>query len=211
MQKFEQIDNFCKIIQVSRETISSLKKYEEYIIDYNTRINLVGKSTINNIWERHFLDSAQVIDFIDKNINKITDVGTGAGFPGIVLSILAKNKNLNVKIDLIEKSPKKSNFLKKVIKDLDLNVSVTNKNILDIENKINSDLIVSRAFKPLAEILKIFHEKAENYKKILLFLGKTGKNQLLQASKIWDIEYKQSISVTSGDSLILEIKNFKKK
>jgi len=209
MDKNVQIDTFSRFSQVSRETIISLNKYEEKLVKANKTLNLVGKSTINNVWNRHFLDSAQVIDFIDKNDKTLLDIGSGAGFPGLVLAILSKDKKIPIKIKLIEKSPKKVKFLKEIIKDLHLNVDVLNQNIFEDQKKLSQDVLVARAFKPLKIILKLIHSKAENWKKIFLFLGKTGKSELLEASKIWDIEYKQRMSVTSNDSLIIEINKLK--
>ena len=108
MDKTIQIDTFTRFTQVSRETISSLKKYEDSLIKANKTLNLVGNSTIKEIWTRHFLDSVQVIDFIDKNDNTLVDLGSGAGFPGLVLAITLKDRKIPLKIKLIEKSPKKS-------------------------------------------------------------------------------------------------------
>ena len=88
MDRDFQIDTFCRLTQVSRETIVSLKEYESKLINANKSLNLIGKSTINTIWTRHFLDSAQVIDFIDKNDKTLVDLGSGAGFPGLVLSLI---------------------------------------------------------------------------------------------------------------------------
>ena len=180
MDKFVQINTFNRFIRVSRETIRSLNKYEDMLIKANNKLNLVGNSTIDQIWIRHFLDSAQVIDFIDKNCKNLIDLGSGAGFPGLILAITAKDRKIPIKIQLIEKSPKKAKFLEEIIKQLNLNVKVLNQN-------------------------------AENWKKILIFLGKTGQDELLQASKSWDIKYKQRVSVTSSDSMIIEINNLKKK
>ena len=211
MGKSNQIDTFCRFTQVSRETITSLIKYENYLIESNKSLNLVGKSTINNIWIRHFLDSSQLIDFIDKNIKSATDLGTGAGFPGLIISILAKDRKIPIKVSLIEKSRKKALFLNKVINDLSLDVKVLNLNVFELTNKIQTELIIARAFKPLEIILQLLDQKAGNWKKILLFLGKTGKKELLQASKSWDMQYKQRMSVTSTDSIIIEINRLKKK
>ena len=206
-----QIDTFCSFIQVSRETITSLKKYENKLIKANKTLNLIGNSTIKDIWTRHFLDSAQVIDFIDKNDKTLVDIGSGAGFPGLVLAILLKDKKIPIKIKLIEKSPKKVKFLRGLIKELYLDVEVFNQNILDEPKKLLEDVFVARAFKPMKIILELIHKKAENWKKIFLFLGKTGKNEVLQASKIWDIEYKQRVSVTNSDSIVIEINKLKKR
>ena len=211
MDKTIQIDTFTRLTRVSRETITSLKKYEDLLIKTNKTLNLVGNSTIKDIWTRHFLDSVQVIDFIDKNDNTLVDIGSGAGFPGLVLAIALKDKKIPLKIKLIEKSPKKSKFLRDLISELHLDVKVINQNILENPKKLLEDVFVTRAFKPLKIILQLIHNKAENWKKIFIFLGKTGKSELLQASKCWDIEYKQRISVTSNDSTVIEINGLKKK
>jgi len=211
MDKSVQIDTFNRFIRVSRETIRSLNKYEDMLIKANNKLNLVGNSTIDQIWIRHFLDSAQLIDFIDKKCNSLTDIGSGAGFPGLILAIAAKDRKIPIKIKLIEKSPKKVKFLDEIIKQLNLNVKVLNQNVLEQQNKFMSDVFVARAFKPLKTILELMHNKAENWKKILVFLGKTGQDELLGASKSWDIKYKQRMSITSNDSTVIEINKLKKK
>ena len=211
MDRTIKIDTFTRFSRVSRETITSLKKYEDILINANKTLNLVGKSTINDIWTRHFLDSVQVIDFIDKNDKTLIDLGSGAGFPGIVVALAAKDRKIPIKIKLIEKSPKKAKFLKDLIDKLNLNVEVHNQNVLAEQIVFTDDVFVARAFKPLAIILELIHNKAKKWKKIFIFLGKTGKNELLQASKSWDIEYKQRVSVTSNDSIVIEINRLKKK
>ena len=211
MDKTIQIAAFRRFTQVSRETITSLKKYEDILIKANKTLNLIGNSTIKDIWTRHFLDSVQVIDFIDKNNKTLVDLGSGAGFPGLVLAIALKDRKIPLKIKLIEKSPKKVKFLKNLINELQLNVEVINQNILQEPIKFFDDVFIARAFKPLKIILQLIHNKAKNWKKIFIFLGKTGKNELLQASKSWDIEYKQRVSVTSNDSTVIEINRLKKK
>ena len=211
MDKTIDIATFTRITRVSRETIRSLKIYEDILTKANKNLNLIGNSTIKDIWNRHFLDSVQVIDFIDKNDKTLIDVGSGAGFPGLVLAITSKDRKIPLKIKLIEKSPKKTKFLKKLIDELQLDAEVINKNIFEYPKKLSEDVFVARAFKPLKIILPLIHNKAENWKKIFIFLGKTGKNELLQASKSWDIEYKQRVSVTSSDSIVIEINKLKKK
>ena len=211
MEQSSQIDTFSGITQVSRETITSLKKYEEYLIKSNKTLNLIGKSTVNQIWIRHFLDSYQIIDFIDKNENDLIDLGSGAGFPGLITAILAKDRNIPLNVKLIEKSPRKVSFLKEIIKRLNLKVQVLHLNVLEYSTRLEADLIIARAFKPLKIILQILDKNTENWKKVFLFLGKTGQDELLQASKSWDIKYKQRMSVTSSDSVVIEINKLKKK
>jgi 16S rRNA (guanine527-N7)-methyltransferase len=102
-------------------------------------------------------------------------------------------------------------FLKNLITLLDLKVEVKLQNIFEETNLLLEDVFVARAFKPLKIILELIHNKAKNWKKIFIYLGKTGKDELLQASKIWDIEYKQRVSATSSDSILLEINRLRKK
>ena len=106
---------------------------------------------------------------------------------------------------------KKAKFLKGVIKELSLKVDVLEKNILSEPTKLNEDVFIARAFKPIKIILELIHNNAKNFKKIIIFLGKTGKSELLDASKIWDIGYKQRMSITSNDSFVIEINKLKRK
>ena len=97
MDRDKQIDTFCRYSQVSRETITSLMEYEKLLIKANSQLNLIGNSTINQIWHRHFLDSFQAIDFIDKNEKTLVDIGSGAGFPGVVLALMAQDRKIPLK------------------------------------------------------------------------------------------------------------------
>ena len=211
MDRSIQIDTFSRLTRVSRETITSLVKYEYLLVKANKGLNLIGNSTINQIWTRHFLDSYQVIDFIGKNDDSLVDLGSGAGFPGLVLAVASKDRKIPLKIKLIEKSAKKVIFLKEIINELHLDAEVLHQNVLKQQINFMEDVFVARAFKPLKIIFQLIHSKAENWKKIIIFLGKTGKRELLEASKGWDIEYKHRMSVTSRDSLIIEISRLKKK
>tara|TARA_B100001750_G_scaffold4039_1_gene3200 strand:- start:122 stop:670 length:549 start_codon:yes stop_codon:yes gene_type:complete len=178
MDQEVQIDTFSRFTQVSRETITSLKKYENKLVKANKTLNLVGNSTIKDIWKRHFLDCVQVIDFIDKNDKTLVDLGSGAGFPGLILALALKDRKIPMKIKLIEKSPKKVKFLRDLINELHLDAEVINQNILKEPKKLLEDVFVARAFKPLKIILQLIHNKAENWKKIFIFLGKTGKKRI---------------------------------
>ena len=203
-------EELIKSLQVSRETIASLNIYEALLLENNRKFNLISKSTENILKTRHILDSAQVIDFINKNGKICADLGTGAGFPGIVLSILFKERKYPIRVDLYEKSPKKCQFLTQVVTKLGLDVLVLEKNVLEQKN-LEVDTIVARAFKPIQSIFKIVTGNFQNFKNLILFLGKNGKQTLLDASKVWDFEYKERKSVTSDDSLIINIKKIRKK
>ena len=149
----DQIDTFNRFARVSRETITSLKKYEKLLLDANKNTNLIGNSTINNIWNRHFLDSFQVIDFIDENDNSIVDLGSGAGFPGIIVALAARERKLPLKISLVEKSPKKVKFLKEIITELNLKIQIINKNVIDESIAFNDDVFVHKVIDFIARLI----------------------------------------------------------
>ncbi len=196
---------------VSRETLEELKAYTNSIIEKNKTINLISKNTEKSIKQRHIEDSAQTIDFIDKTDIKIcTDLGSGAGLPGIVLAILMKPKKPIFKLIFYEKSYHKSIFLKEMTKKFNLNAEVHRKNIFE-ERNLRTDVIICRAFKPLTTIFQIAQNNFKNYKYIILFLGKSGKKILSDALKIWEFDYEEKKSLTSNESVIVKISNLRKK
>ena len=196
---------------VSRETLDELNKYSLSILKKNKEINLISTSTEKSIKSRHIEDSAQIIDFIDKNdINVCTDLGSGAGLPGIVLAILMKSKKPQFKVILYEKSYHKSNFLKEISKKFNLNTEINQKNIFDQKN-LQTDIIISRAFKPLPVIFEIALKNFKKFKYIILFLGKSGKEILKEATNKWKFDYEERKSLTNKDSLVIKISNLKKK
>ncbi len=204
--KIDKIGN----LNVSRETLEELETYSKLLISKNKSINLISKSTEKSIKHRHIEDSAQTIDFIDKNDIKIcTDLGSGAGLPGIVLAILMKPKNPLFKLILYEKSYHKSIFLKEMIKKFKLNSEIRRKNIFE-EKNLNTDVIISRAFKPLPIIFQIAKTNFKNFKYIILFLGKSGSEILLEALKFWKFDYEEKKSLTNDNSTIIKISNLTK-
>ena len=205
-----KIDNISTS-NVPRETLMELRSYKEAIIQKNKSINLISKSTEKSIKQRHIQDSAQTIDFIDnKDINICTDLGSGAGLPGIVLGILMKPKKPLFKVIFYEKSYHKSNFLKEMTKKFNLNSEVHRKNIFN-ERNLTTDVIISRAFKPLPIIFQIAKTNFKNFRYIILFLGKSGKKILNDALKFWKFDYEEKKSLTSTESMIVKISNLKKK
>ena len=199
------------IQNVSRETLDELNKYSLSIIKKNREINLISSSTEKSINTRHISDSAQIIDFIDKNsVNVCTDLGSGAGLPGIVLAILMKPKKPQFKVIFYEKSYHKSNFLKEISKKFKLNTEINQKNIFEQKN-LQTDIIISRAFKPLQVIFEIALKNFRKFKYIIMFLGKSGKENLREASKKWKFNYEEKKSLTSDQSLVVKIWNLKKK
>jgi len=208
--------NFIKksklsIQNVSRETLDELNAYSYSILNKNKEINLISTTTEKSINTRHIVDSAQTIEFIDKNDIKIcTDLGSGAGLPGIVLAILMKPKKPEFKVIFYEKSYHKSNFLKEISKKFKLNTEIKQKNIFEQKN-LQTDIIISRAFKPLPVIFEIALNNFKEFKYIILFLGKSGKEILKEASRKWKFEYEEKKSLTNDESLVVKIFNLQRK
>ena len=197
---------------VPRETFLDIENFIGMLQARNEEINIISKETAKNevIRERHVVDSAQILDFVDLNSNIITDIGSGGGMPGIIISIMLKNLKKSIKMNLYEKSHHKSACLRKVSRNLKLNTEVMQENIFDIQN-LESGTIMARAFKPLPIVLELVYKNFSNYKNLILFMGKNGEEILENTLKIWDFDFEKKKSITSEDSFLLNIKNIKKK
>ena len=159
-------------LNVSRETFEDFEEYSSLILSRNKKINLIGRGTEKILRHRHIIDSAQIIDFIDKNEKICSDIGSGPGLPGIVLAIIMKHKKISMKFNLYEKSFRKTEFLNEVINKFNLNAEVFQKNIFEEKNLV-TDTLVSRAFKPLPTILDLVSNNFKKLNSIILFLGKS--------------------------------------
>ena len=210
----EIINSFSKLssINVSRETYLDFESYTSMVLEKNRQINLISQKTEkrNIFFDRHLIDSAQIIDFIDLNNNTTTDLGSGGGMPGIIIAIILKNLKKNTKIYLYEKSHHKSHFLRDVSKKLKLKTEIIQKNIFEIKN-LQTGTIMSRAFKPMPIVLDLVNENFSSYKNLIFFMGKNGKKILEKSLKDWDLEYTEKKSLTNQDSFLLNIKKITKK
>ena len=210
----EIIDSYNRLnsLNVSRETFLDFEIFSSMILEKNKEINIISQENAKNevIRERHIIDSAQIIDFIDFNQNTTTDLGSGGGMPGIVIAIILKNMKKNMKVHLYEKSHHKSAFLKDVSKRLELNTEIFQENIFDLK-KLETGTIMSRAFKPMPVILDLVHENFSKYTNLIFFMGKKGKKIFENSFQTWDLEYTEKKSLTNEDSFLLNIKKIKKK
>ena len=204
--KYDKLREF----NVSRETCSLLDDFKKSVIQKNKEINLISNKTEENFIERHIIDCVQAIDFIDINRKVCSDVGSGAGLPGIVLAIVLKEKNIKMKMNLYEKSHHKSKFLMQISKKLKLDVEVIDKDIFK-EKNLYSGTVIARAFKPLPVILELVEKNFQNYKNLVVFMGKNGKQLIKDSVKKWKFEYKEKNSLTNKDSFLVNIENIKKK
>ncbi len=197
---------------VPRETLIEFELFISMLQQGNDEINIISKETAKNevIRARHIIDSAQIIEFVDLKSSIITDIGSGGGMPGIIISIMIKSRKNSAKVHLYEKSHHKSSFLRKVSRDLKLNTEVIQKNIFEAEN-LESGTIMARAFKPLPIILDLVNKNFNSYKNLILFMGKNGEKILKETLKDWDFDFEKKKSITSEDSFLLNIKNIKKR
>ena len=180
--------------------IKKLENFAKNLLIHNKKYNLISKSTEKQIWDRHILDSAQLIKFIDvKNCSGIADLGTGGGFPGIILAIYYQNFNFHVK--LYEKSPVKSAFLSNISNILGLNCKIMCDDINSV--KIDSNYIVCRAFRKLPYILNISRENCVKKHKILIMKGKNAQEEINNTSQMTNYQYRLENSITDSNSKII--------
>jgi len=212
MEEILQKYPLLKDQNVPRETFIEFESFIDMLQKKNKEINIISKETAKNvvIRERHVEDSAQVLEFVDLNSNIITDIGSGGGMPGIIISIMLKNLKKSSKVNLFEKSHHKSSFLRQVSRELKLNTEVIQQNIFEVQN-LESGTIMARAFKPLPIILELVYKNFKNYNNLILFMGKNGEKILEDTLKDWDFDFVKKNSITSKDSFLLNIKNIKKK
>jgi 16S rRNA (guanine527-N7)-methyltransferase len=199
-------------LNVSRETYLDFELFISMIIKKNKEINLISQENAKNqvIRERHIIDSAQIIDFIDLNSNTTTDLGSGGGMPGIIIAIMLKNMKSNTNVYLYEKSHHKSAFLRDVSIKLKLKTEIFKENIFDLK-KLETGTIMSRAFKPMPVVLDLVYENFSSYKNLIFFMGKNGKKVFENSLKDWNLEYTEKKSLTNEDSFLLNIKKIQKK
>ena len=184
----------------SNSSIERIKKFNNHLLEYNKSYNLISKSTENNIWYRHILDSAQIIKYIDfSKINNLADFGSGAGFPGIIIALHAENPAFHVK--LYEKSPVKRDFLRYVMNNLNIKNITIKHNVY--EKEVLADVIVCRAFKKLDEIIDISREIVKKPHKLIILKGKNAQSEINKVSLGSNYSYKLEKSITDDDSKII--------
>ena len=202
-----EIEFFIKKFNVSRETIKKLNIYNDFLLENNKLLNLIGKTTEKHVFSRHFKDSAQIYNLIDDK-SEIIDIGSGAGFPGIIIKILMVNDKIKGNVVLIDKSPKKCKFLQDLSNKLSLMLKIENIRLEDYKfSKIST--VVSRAFKKTVDTIDILFKNNEKIRNIILIKGKTYQQELDDAKKKYTFHVEKFRSITSDESYILKIGNIK--
>ena len=190
--------------ELTQEQIKNLNEYVKFLLYYNNKINLIGKSTIDDIWNRHILDSLQIIKIInDKNV-RLADLGSGAGLPGIPLSIIGIKE-----VHLYEKSPRKCEFLDLAKKFSNNKIIIHNENINEVKDG-TYDIITSRALGSLNLLLSFSKKFKTNHTELIFLKGKKIFEEIEEAKKYWMFDYQLIDSVTSTEGKIIKILNFKR-
>ena len=202
-------DHFKNHFNVSRETIERLDEYERLLIKWNSKINLVSKTTIPDIWHRHFADSAQLWPLIPENARSWLDFGSGAGFPALVNAVIAKEKQPGLNFNLVESDHRKCAFLNSVVRELDLLVKVETVRVEESAPQ-SADIISARAVASLSQLLG-YSARHRHANTILLFpKGMNYESELTAAQKHWHIDVRTIKSLTDSNSVILRIEGFER-
>ena len=218
MELSDQIKVFQKLYNVPRETIEQFVEYHNLLMQYQEKTNLIGSGTISNIWVRHFSDSAKltnrIISFKDNAKRRISvcDVGSGAGFPGLVCLLILSSQKKEIQMTLIESNKKKCQFLNLVKKKLMLSVSIISERVEKVEEKY--DVIMSRAVAPLNILLRLLMPLSGKDTILLLPKGKNYQKEIEKAKKLWNFSYKvvkNNYLLDKSGGVTLEIVNLKKK
>ena len=191
-------------LNVSRETLDRLSAYEALLRKWNPAINLVSKSTLSEIWTRHFIDSAQIWSKRPDISKKWCDLGAGGGFPGLVISILAAEFAPGQTTTLVESDARKSSFLMTVARELDLKARVECDRAENLSPQY-ADCVSARALAPLPALLEMSSRHISDTGTFLFLKGKTYQNELTDAQKYWTFDCEIFASETGSGGVILKI------
>lgn len=207
-------DHLARDLNVSRETLSALNLYGDLLTEWQGRFNLVSAGTIPDMWHRHFLDSAQILDHTDKRDPVWLDFGSGAGFPGLVVAILLRERGGGT-VHLVESTGKKARFLQEVVnrtiyEEGSVEVHVHNGRVEEME-AFQADVISARAVASLDRLLVYGHRFMGPESLLLLLKGQDVDQELTVASKYWNIDLDKYSSLTDPDGVILRINHLSRR
>ena len=198
-------DQFAAAYDVSRETIERFDTYESLLKKWNKAVNLVAKPTIGDVFGRHFADSAQLFS-LAPDAQSWIDIGSGAGFPGLVIAFLAAEKNPSLKIHLIESDKRKCVFLREVARACSVDATIIDARIEDIEFK--AEIVSARALAPLPDLLAMAKNLLLPGGKALFLKGETVDEELTVTHRLWHTALTKHPSRTDPRGTVLEIGSF---
>ena len=196
-------------LNVSRETLDALKYFEDLVVLWNPAINLISNSSVSDLWLRHIIDSAQLFLFTLPDEGLWLDVGSGGGFPGIVVSIIAKELAPSLRVVLVESDKRKCVFLRTVIRELGLSVKVINDRIENV--KLDDVVYLSaRALRNLNSLLFIVENNVSRETVCVFPKGRSYKKELVESQKNWKFDFNLIDSNTSEDSKVIVLKGLER-
>ena len=191
-------------VDVSRETIQDLEAFVALVTKWTTKINLIAKSSVPHLWDRHIVDSVQLYRFAPNTYEKWVDIGSGGGFPGLVMAIIAKEKQPNASFVLIESDQRKAAFLRTVARELDLTVTVLADRIEDAIPQ-SADVVSARALATLSSLLPLAQRHLSQAGTCLLHKGKQAEKEISDAQRNWSFHIEDHASITDPEGRILVI------
>jgi len=197
-----------EICDVSRETMERLELFASELAKWNQKINLVSPATIPELWTRHILDSAQLYPLIDQKTAEICDIGTGGGFPGLILAILAKETYPDAKVAMMESDKRKCAFLQTISGRLGLKTEVLATRIEKADPQ-NADIMTSRALASLSQLLSFAHQHLSPDGRALFLKGAKVDAEIEEALASWQFDLQKRRSETSAEAVVLEISNLR--
>ena len=202
------MEHIPKGLDVSRETIEDLKRYHDLLIKWNSKINLVSKASIKTLWERHIWDSAQIVPISGNGLNWV-DIGSGGGFPALVVAIMAKKTLPDRKTTMVESDQRKAAFLRTVVRELSLSADVLSTRVEDTD-PLFADVLSARALSDLDKLLGFAHLHLAKEGACFFLKGATWENEVEIARKTWSFDLRAHQSKTSPSAAILEIKDIER-
>lgn len=200
---------FAKQVNVSRETLARLETYAALLRKWNPAINLVAKSTLDDLWSRHMLDSAQILSLASEDTTSWVDLGSGGGFPGLVVAAMALESHPDLHITLVESDQRKSTFLRTVIRELGLNAKVISKRIEEVTD-VQAQVISARALASLGQLFD-WSESFLLPDSICIFpKGATVEKEIQEALASWVFVAEKFTSKTDSEATILKIGEIKR-
>ncbi len=202
-------EEFANRVNVSRETVDKLAVYADLLKKWTTSINLVAKSTLPDLWNRHFLDSAQILELADLESGHWVDIGTGGGFPGMVVAIISSETRPDIQFSFVESDSRKAEFLRTVTRSVSLSVSVYPKRIEEME-PIGADILSARALAPLGVLLGFAERHLKLSGNALFMKGASFRQEYNEALEHWTFQSEEYASITDDASVILKIGDIKR-
>lgn len=193
-------------LDVSRETLDKLQVYADLLVKWQAKINLVSNSTLDDLWTRHLLDSAQVFPFLPNQTKTLVDIGCGAGFPGLVLAIMGVED-----VHMVDSDMRKMAFVREVARATETPVTIHNCRIDDVKETEFADVVTSRALASLEKLLGFSVNLRKPDGTCIFLKGRKTEEEIREAQKNWDFEYQSHGSVSDREGKVLIIERMTRK